>query len=310
MSKRPAVMVVDDDAMYLELISALLESENYQIHTANEGTQALQLLEAHGGEIQAILLDWIMPRMDGLETLRAIKKHPRTSGIPVVMQTAKTRDEDVARGIQEGAFYYLKKPYEEQLLLSVVRAAVADFNRLRELVYRMEENSNISGLMYDGSFKFRTLNDANRLSRWLANACPDPRNAILGLWELFINAVEHGNLGIDYDEKGRLLTNNTYTEEIDRRLGLPDYESKLVEVTFQRNADEIRIRIKDQGQGFDFDKFMELDPGRIFDNHGKGILMARMLYFHQLRYMGAGNEVEAMVRVEQAPGSSQATLRD
>ena len=103
--------------------------------------------------------------------------------------------------------------------------------------------------------------------------------------------MEHGNLGVTYDEKSKLMQENLWPREIERRLSLPENRDKFVEVFFESRDDEISIRIRDQGRGFDWEPFLEIDPDRAFDSHGRGIAMARILSFHTLEYVGCGNEV-------------------
>jgi anti-sigma regulatory factor (Ser/Thr protein kinase) len=116
----------------------------------------------------------------------------------------------------------------------------------------------------------------------------------IGLIELFLNAVEHGNLGIGYKEKSVLNLNGTWDVEIERRMALPENASKVVEVEFQRVQKEIRFRIRDQGQGFDWESYLQFSPERAFDSHGRGIALARNLSFSRLEYQGSGNEVIAV----------------
>lgn len=295
MEKQITILVVDDDKTNLEIISEYLIDEDYQVLTAIDGKEALALLESKQEEINTILLDWMMPEMDGLELLRIIKERQEFQNIPVIMQTAKARSEDIVKGINAGAYYYLTKPFEENVLLSIVKAAITDFNLSRSLRERIRKEESISGLMDRGYFRFKTIREAENLAYWIANASPAPKATIVGLFELFINAIEHGNLGIGYAEKSLLMENGTWWNEIHQRLELPEHSGKYVEVTFEKKGEQIKIRIKDQGRGFDFKKYLEMDENRVFDNHGRGIIMAKMMSFDELHYLGCGNEVKASV---------------
>ena len=304
MELQPVILAVDDDPICVKIISLTLEKEKYRVLTASSGREALELLKIYGHEVEVILLDLIMPDMDGMTTLKIIKEDPAIRDIPVVMQTVRTDTKDIIRGIKAGAFYYLTKPYDERIFILVVESARTHYMRFKTLMRKIEEGHKSSVLMNGASFRFKKPDEADNLAHWLANACPDPKNAILGLSELFENSIEHGNLGIDYEEKGVLLREKRFKAEVERRLNLPEYADKYVEVTFKKNEDEVRIHIKDKGNGFDFKRYLSLDKNRIFDNHGKGILMARMLYFDDISYLGCGNEVEAVAKYKRAPGMS------
>jgi anti-sigma regulatory factor (Ser/Thr protein kinase) len=151
-------------------------------------------------------------------------------------------------------------------------------------------------LLQSAIFSLRTIEEARDLGAVLARACPDPEAAVIGLTELLVNAVEHGNLGITYDEKTRLRTQASWEEEVHRRLTLPEYAARNAEVWFERADGEIRFTIRDRGDGFDWKQYLDVAPERAFDTHGRGILMARHFTFHSLEYRGCGNEVVATVR--------------
>ncbi len=149
--------------------------------------------------------------------------------------------------------------------------------------------------MRAASFAFQTLEAARDLAILLANACPDPQRVVVGLTELLLNAVEHGNLGITYREKGELCEEERWEQEVASRLAHPLNADKEVQVRFTRGPEEIRLVIRDQGDGFDWQAFLEMDPARANDSHGRGIAMARLLSFDSLEYRGCGNEVEVTV---------------
>ena len=134
-----------------------------------------------------------MPNMDGMELLRAIKAEAEFRDIPVVMQTAASEPEEVLEGIKAGVYYYLTKPYEQEMLLGIVGSALRDARSNKDLQDSVRRNRSILGLMVDSCF--RTLDEAKNLAAYIANCFPEPERAIYGLHELLINAVEHGNLG-------------------------------------------------------------------------------------------------------------------
>jgi anti-sigma regulatory factor (Ser/Thr protein kinase) len=150
-------------------------------------------------------------------------------------------------------------------------------------------------LMQNSCFHFRTLTEARKLSELLALVSPDPERIVFGLKELFFNAVEHGNLGITYEEKGKLIASDKWDEEIEHLLTLPENAAKFVSVHVEKAEGEIRFLIKDQGKGFDWQSYIEVDLYQVFGGHGRGIIMARQASFDRLEYQGCGNEVLAVV---------------
>jgi hypothetical protein len=208
------------------------------------------------------------------------------------MQTARTDKEHILEGISNGAYYYLPKPYEMQILQAILREAIEEHERNVELQKRAAASeTHVDDLLVQGVIRFRTIEEGNRLSAWFGRFSANKYTSA-GLIELFTNAVEHGNLGITYDDKTQLLLDSDLEEEIDRRLTLPENHDKYVEVRFAHDMDHMNVHVIDQGQGFDCTKYLDFDPERVFDPHGRGIAMSNNKFFTGVTYLGTGNEVE------------------
>lgn len=288
------LLVVDDEPINLEIIAQCLGDE-YQLAFAEDGLQAWAMLDAAPQSYDGVILDRLMPRMDGIEVLKRMKADPRLKDLPVIMQSAADSPEQIAEGLAAGAWYYLAKPYSPKALYRIVSAALDDRRTRKALTQISARLQSVLELMDEACFRFRTLEDVRVLSATLAQMCPQPESAALGLSELMLNAVEHGNLGIDYGEKGRLLDEGIWEEEIRRRLNDPAQLTRYASVRVERQGDSLRFVIRDQGKGFDWRGYLDLDPARAFDSHGRGIAMARHLAFSRLEYRDPGNEVHAVV---------------
>jgi CheY-like chemotaxis protein/anti-sigma regulatory factor (Ser/Thr protein kinase) len=302
----PTILIVDDEVFNLDIIEEYLEDEDqgYRIVRAEDGVMAWSLLENDPGSFDVILLDRMMPKLDGMEVLARIKTHSVLCSIPVILQTARAGKQDIVAGLKAGAFYYLTKPFEGEMLRSVVQTALQDRARYKEAQKEVYKHARIMGMMQSGHFHFCTLEQGRNLASMLANACPDPSRAVSGLSELMINAVEHGNLAITYEQKSVLNKNGNWEAEVNRRLAIPENACKVVEVDYARVNGEILITITDQGEGFDWRPFMELSAERAFDTHGRGIAMSRLLSFDRLEYRGNGNEVLAVLNVGDEKGEN------
>jgi len=293
----PCVLVVDDHALDRKLLTAHLMPEGYAIETAEDGVDAWGKMNADPERYDVVLLDRTMPRMDGMQLLAKMKEEEHLRMLPVILQTASARRDHILEGIRAGAYYYLTKPYDVDMLLSVVRTAIKDYRGFRDLQAQLKIGFDSLRLLKRAIFTFKTMEQARDLGALLANTCPDPQATVIGLTELLINAVEHGNLGITYEEKSRLYANGKWNEEVDRRLTLPENASKCAEVEFERAEDEVRFTIRDCGSGFDWQRYLQVDPQRAFDTHGRGIAMANRLSFSHIEYHGCGNEVVGTIKV-------------
>ena len=293
----PKVLLVEDDEIQAAIIEDNLLGRDYQVQVAVDGEQAWDLLQTPGAQFDAILLDRGLPGMGGLELLRRIRADHRFDALPVILETASGDPASIREGLDAGAYYYLTKPFETSVLLAVVSAAIHQFAGQRE--YREDAESIKLALEHldNGRFLIRTLDESQRLAVALARLCPEPKKVQLGLHELLVNAVEHGNLGISYEEKTNLILSDRLQQEWDRRLGLDENRDKTVEIVFRRQPGQLQFTIRDQGEGFDWDKYLEFDLERILDPNGKGIAMARKQSFESLEYQGNGNTVVATVRL-------------
>ena len=273
------ILVVEDNPLDRKLLSLHLTNHGYAPRVAQDGVEAWELLERAPDEVDVVLLDRSMPRMGGVELLSKMKSHRRLRMVPVIMQTSSIAKEDIIEGLRAGAYYYLTKPYDPEMLVEVVRTAANDYAEYREIQEQLRKGLKSLRLLRQACFEFQTLEQARDIAAIMANACPDPPAAVIGLTELLLNAIEHGNLGITYEEKSTMESKEEWYAEIARRLALPQNVGKKVVLLYERFDQEIRFTIRDDGDGFEWHRFYDVDPRRVFDAHGRGIIMARTLSF-------------------------------
>ncbi len=109
------ILVVDDDQDTLLLLQTMLATKGFSVVTARSGAEALQAVQRSAPAL--VLLDVMMPEMNGYEVLERLKGNHATSRVPVILVTAKGHDDDVMTGYQYGADYYITKPYTSKQLL-------------------------------------------------------------------------------------------------------------------------------------------------------------------------------------------------
>jgi CheY-like chemotaxis protein len=112
---KAAVLLVDDNDDNLRIMREILAARGFEVLVAHDGASALTLVEKQRPDV--ILLDVMMPEMDGLQVLERIKGSPDHAGIPVILVTAKAQDEDLLEGYRFGADYYITKPFTAKQLL-------------------------------------------------------------------------------------------------------------------------------------------------------------------------------------------------
>ena len=177
MTERTTILTVDDQPPNLRLLEAVLSPQGYQVITASSGEQALELL--HSSNIDLVLLDIMMPGIDGYEVCQRIRSEPSTAFLPVVMITA-SGDHEKTRAIKAGADDFISKPFHHGELLARV-ASLARIKRYYDTIIR--QAGELAQWNAELETRVRTqledLQRVNRLRRFLS-----PQVAELVSWVL------------------------------------------------------------------------------------------------------------------------------
>ncbi len=139
-SAKSTIMVVDDDHELVTIVRVILEQKGFNVRYAYNGLQLFAGLDEHKPDL--IILDIMMPEMDGLEVLTRLKGNQGTSSIPVILLTAKVQYEDVLGGYKIGADHYITKPFTRtQLMTGINRHLGGDQDRSVEVMYQGHLNN-------------------------------------------------------------------------------------------------------------------------------------------------------------------------
>ena len=149
------ILVVDDEASIRELLTFNLKKNGYEVTAAADGREAL----AKAAGMDLVLLDIMLPEVDGLEVCRRLKADPQTSGIPIIMLTAKAEELDRVLGLELGADDYVVKPFSMRELLARVKAVLRRSAKDSQSEKGREETLKIGGLRLDFSSYQAWLHD-------------------------------------------------------------------------------------------------------------------------------------------------------
>ncbi len=153
--KKPLIYVVDDNKITVKLMKRYLEVNNFEVGEAYDGLDCLELVEKQKPD--AIVLDVMMPRLDGYDTAKRLKENPKTKDIPVVIVTALNDVPNQVKAIDCGADDFLSKPIEEKLLVAKVRLlSNLSFSRKREEKLRLVAISLQNG---SDQYKYKTIDE-------------------------------------------------------------------------------------------------------------------------------------------------------
>lgn len=146
------ILVVDDNTANIDVMLNFLEMEGYDISIATSGKMAIHV--ANHDHPDLILLDVMMPEMDGFETCKKLKEEPRTANIPIIFVTAKKETTDIVQGFQSGGVDYISKPYRQEEVLSRVKTHLqlrhlmeTQRQLINELNKALEEVKTLKGIL-------------------------------------------------------------------------------------------------------------------------------------------------------------------
>ncbi|MCS7252606.1 MAG: response regulator [Armatimonadota bacterium] len=120
------ILVADDEVSITELVKANLEREGYEVIVAGDGSEALRRI--HSEHPDLVILDVLMPHLDGYEVLEAMRAHPETANIPVIMLTAFPSDIGAIAAFEHEADSYLHKPFDPEVLIALVKRLLSERN--------------------------------------------------------------------------------------------------------------------------------------------------------------------------------------
>lgn len=124
--KRKRILVVDDEVYIVHILEFSLSMEGYEVLTAFDGEEAIQRIEADSPDL--VVLDIMMPKLDGYEVCRRVREDERFAGLPIILLSAKGRDNDVKKGLEYGADSYMTKPFRPRVLLDEIERLLAGEN--------------------------------------------------------------------------------------------------------------------------------------------------------------------------------------
>ena len=238
-------------------------------------------------------LDLVCP--NEYEALESLALRDRSDDAMLVLLASGGECTCSCEMIRERADFELVKPVSTENLVSIVKAARDLAIQRQSLRQDVLNRSSAIGNIVAGSFEIRTPEHARNLATMLSIPCPEPDQVAVGLIELMLNAIEHGNLEIGYDLKTELLETGRWVEEIERRLSLDCFRDRVVRVDFEKSPEDIAFQITDEGPGFDPGPFRRIRRDALASGHGRGLFIASECCFDEVEFLGRGNVVKARI---------------
>ena len=161
-NRKPLILIIDDNPENIQVLGGLLSDEGFNPAGVSSGDKALELLKKRKPDL--ILLDILMPELDGYQLCSHIKKDETNKDIPIVFLTAKTEEKDILKGFECGGVDYITKPFNTSELLARVRTHI-ELKQVREKLYELSITDDLTGLYNRRHFKEELRREINRAVR-------------------------------------------------------------------------------------------------------------------------------------------------
>ncbi|MEO1618180.1 MAG: response regulator [Planctomycetota bacterium] len=293
------VLLVEDSPTQAIEIRMVLEEDRHEVLHAANGHAALKFLEDES--IDIVVTDLEMPSLNGLELVEAMRIE--FGHVPAILITARGSEELAAQALQKGAAGYVPKIHLHKLLndtlvdvLGVIRTD-ASYTKLLSTLRR-------------NTFEFELTNESELISPLVGLLMQvvagmeliggaDMNRLGVAIEHALVNAIYRGNLQLGPSvtpAHHAIIYNDATSDLIERRKGETPYADRRVFVTAVASREEIRITIRDQGNGFDTAKVSEIAPAEVFSaESGKGLVLMKS-FADELIFNDAGNEVTMVKR--------------
>jgi len=294
----PSILVVEDSPEQARMIASLLEAAGFEVEIAPDGVEALRLSAARIPDL--VVTDLIMPNMNGLELVKALKQtYPR---MPVILMTAFGNDEIALRALERGASSYVPKRHMRQELVSTAQnvLAVAQAEREQvEVLDRMVSSEATLVLENDQNLIAPLVRHIQELLslRWAESDEGDIVQIGVAIQEALLNAMHHGNLEVDSEL--RETSPDAYQRLIEQRRHMEKFRARRIDVTFRLTRKELKVVVGDEGRGFDPDAVGNpTDPANLERVSGRGLYLI-CTFMDDVKHNALGNEITMLKQREE-----------
>ena len=288
-SAHETVLVVDDEDVVRGLLCDFLQRSRYPFLSASTADEAVEIYQQQRPSI--VVTDICMPGMDGIDLLRAI--HRDNPDAKVVVMTGYGDEAVAIEALRAGASNFIKKPIKLEEFLFIIQA--------HERLLRAQRRQKLPAMcLVEEARSLRLINDHNMIyaaaqgvTTGLAAFMPrhEIDGILLALTEALTNAIEHGNLGIGYEQKSAALRSNSYQKLLEERLADVNLSRRRIMLEYRLDQSQLWVRITDEGDGFDWSNSPDpRDPENMMREHGRGLSIMG-LFTDEIGFNERGNQV-------------------
>ena len=287
------LLLIDDEQLVRDELGGILRDEGYDVITGCDGEVGLSLFRSEHPDM--VITDIRMPKLDGLSVAMTIKEE--APHVPITVVTGHGTESMAIEALRAGVTDFIKKPVR----LEDLSAALARMEASRQLAAPHAQGEMPQSVeVVERTWKYRLRNELEIIPEFVDGLLGHVTSGMndhavmelnIALRELILNAIEHGNLGLSFEEKSQALEEGKLSALLEERNRLPEYEGRHVTITASRLQKVVYIQIADMGAGFDWHDLADpMDPANLLSSHGRGVLLARMSV-DGLTYNEKGNQV-------------------
>ncbi|MBF0546343.1 MAG: response regulator [Candidatus Riflebacteria bacterium] len=291
------VLIVENDEISRMLLSSMVREIGHECKTATNGADGFKVFQSFKPDL--IFTEISLPGVDGLAMLEQIRRESQKA--IVVILTGQNSPEVILKVLPLHANDFLLKPITPNGFRFYLQ-------KMEDVIANRSEEEEIIGMILHRELTLKIGNlpmlvgkVADLLVRETESLLPaENRWGIrLGLVEIILNAIEHGNLGLSFDEKTKAQEGEPekWARLISQRSGIEPYNTRHVLIQFRLENDWCEWMISDEGEGFDWTKVPDpTAPENFLCSHGRGILLTK-ISFDEVKFIGKGNQVVLQKRI-------------
>lgn len=287
MSYKGSILIIDDNVDLLEYLKDFFMIYNYEVILAENGNEGIEKFREFSPDI--VISDIRLPDKSGNIVVKEIKEIDNE--VPIIVITGYSDHNLILSAMKNGAVELLKKPFKPKDLKYLV-------SKIETLFKKIKVKLSSSFLQWEKRH-LKISNDIHLIpsvSDFIFSNVDYIFGELsfmkIGLQEILINAIEHGNLDISYDEKQKLLASGDYHRHLREKAVALENIDKYVDIKVFSTPQYLKIIVEDMGDGFDLTSIPDPEnPENFLNEHGKGIMMT-LNAFDDVKYNGKGNSVE------------------
>ncbi len=293
MNYKGKILIIDDNIDLLDYLKDFFMIYNYEVILAETGNEGIEKFREYMPDI--VISDMRLPDKNGNIVVKEIKEIDNE--VPIIIITGYSDHQLILSAMKNGAVDLLKKPFKPNDLKYLI-------NKIETLFKKIKVRLSASFVQWEK--RHIIIRNDIHIIRSVVDfifsnidyICEDVSFMKIGLQEVLINAIEHGNLDISNKEKQELLDKGDYNKILKERVQQAEYKDKYVDIKIFSTPQYLKITIQDQGKGFDPTNIPDPEnPENFLKESGKGILMA-MHAFDETVYNDVGNCVTLIKRSE------------